>query len=88
MREFWFGCGTDKLPEEWRGAYELVVASGVFVEGHIPPSGFDDAYEMLKPGGFFVTALREKYFKEGNEWGYDRKLEELCAAEKFEIMKT
>ena len=64
------------------------MASGVFVEGHIPSSGFEDAYEMLKPGGFFVTALREKYFKEGNEWGHDRKLKELCATDKFVVLKT
>ena len=76
------------MPAEWRGAYDLVVASGVLLEGHIPPSGMEDAFEMLKPGGHFVAGFRKKYFVDGNGFGYDELINELSEAGKIKVLKT
>ena len=84
----WFGKGVDNLPKEMLGQYDLVMASGVFMDGHIPPSGFDDAHALVKPGGYFITSMRRCYYEPGEEHGYREKLDELEAAGKFKIVKT
>ena len=88
VREFWFGRGIDQLPQEWIGAYDLVVGSGVFLEGHIPCTGFDDAIEMTKVGGYFVTSIRHHYWENGHEFGYKDKIDSHIAAGKIELLKT
>ena len=88
MREFWFGKGIDSLPQEWLGAYDVVVCTGGFLEGHIPSSGFDDAHAMAKVGGHFVTSIRKSYYEDGHKFGYKEKLDELIAAGKVELMRT
>ena len=64
------------------------MASGVFLDGHIPPSGFDDAHALCKPGGYFVVSIRRSYYDIGEGHGYREKLDELEAAGKFKIIKT
>lgn len=64
------------------------MATGVFLEGHIPATGFDDAHAMCKPGGHFVTCIRRLYYEAGGEQGYREKLDELEAAGKFKIIKS
>lgn len=54
----WFGKGVEALPATLLGKYDLVMATGVFLDGHIPASGFDDAHAMCKPGGYFITSIR------------------------------
>ena len=53
------------------------MASGVFLDGHIPYHGFDDAHAMCKTGGYFVTSIRKSYYVNGEEHGYKDKLDEL-----------
>ena len=57
-RELWFGRGVDQLPKDLIKKFDCVIASGVFLEGHIPNEGFDDAHAMCKTGGYFVTSIR------------------------------
>ena len=57
-RELWFGRGVDQLPKDLIKKFDCVMASGVFLEGHIPNEGFDDAHAMCKTGGYFVTSIR------------------------------
>mmetsp|Transcript_8187 Transcript_8187/g.9890 ORF Transcript_8187/g.9890 Transcript_8187/m.9890 type:complete len:94 (-) Transcript_8187:98-379(-) len=64
------------------------MGSGVFLEGHIPSAGFDDAIAMTKVGGHFVTSMRKQYYVDGHEYGYKARLDELTAAGKIEILKT
>ena len=84
----WFGKGVENLPKDLLGSYDLVMGSGVFLDGHIPATGFDDAHAMCKPGGYFITSIRRSYYEKGEEHGYRDKLDELEAAGKFKIVKT
>lgn len=84
----WFGKGVDALPASVVGKYDLVMASGVFVDGHIPSAGFEDAHAMLKSGGHFITSMRRSYYEPGESHGYREKLDEMEAAGKFRVLKT
>ena len=88
MREFWFGNGVETLPSEWLGAYDIVVATGCFLVGHVPCTGFDDAHAMCKVGGYLVSSIRKTYYENGHELGMKDKLDELVAAGKFELVNT
>ena len=70
------------------GQYDVVMACGVFFDGHIPAAGFDDAHAICKPQGHFITSFRAKYFVNGEEHGYKDKLDELITAAKFRLVKT
>ena len=75
--EIWFGKGVENLPEYLLEKFDVVMASGVFLDGHIPAAGFDDAHAMTKSGGYFVTSIRRSYYEIGEEHGYKDKLDEL-----------
>ena len=71
------------------GKFDLVVGSGVFLDGHIPNAGFDDAHAMLKTGGYFVTSIRQSYYVDGEEHGYKDKLDEMIRLGEFSpILKS
>jgi SAM-dependent methyltransferase len=40
------------------GAYDAVVASGVFTTGHAPPSGFRELVRVTRAGGHVIFTLR------------------------------
>jgi len=84
----WFGKGVEALPANLVGKYDVVMATGVFMDGHIPPCGFEDAHAMCKPGGHFITSMRRCYYEIGEGHGYKEKLDEMVAAGKIEIVKT
>ena len=73
-REYWFGRGTKNLPAEWKGEFDIVMATGVFTDDCIPCTGFDDAHALLKTGGHFVTCLRQYYLEDGHPSGYASKI--------------
>ena len=79
----WFGKGVDQLPDDLKNRFDLVMASGVFLEGHIPCDGFEDAHAMCKTGAYFITSIRKIYWDDDNEFGYKKKIDELVAAGKF-----
>ena len=79
----WFGKGVDELPNDLKNRFDLVMGSGVFLEGHIPCAGFEDAHAMCKTGGYFITSIRKTYWDDNDEFGYKRKIDELVAAGKF-----
>ena len=56
------GMGQDKFPDDLKNRFDLVCASGVWLEGHIPAEGIEDVYAALKVGGYFVTAMRSYYW--------------------------
>ena len=64
-RCMFLGEGLEKYPADLKDKFTLVVASGSFLAGHIPSAGFDDAHASLKTNGFFVTALKDSYWVEG-----------------------
>ena len=74
--------GNGDLPEpERRGLYDLVVASGCFLKDHIPSTAFPEICDYLKPGGYFVTAIRVIYWDEKETvYNYGNKLRELMAS--------
>ena len=87
-REKYLGCGSENFDQDLKGAFDVVTASGVFLKSHMPKEAMDDCYEALRPGGYFVTAMRDIYWQEGNEEGYREKIDELIEAEKFELQKS
>ena len=50
--------GNGEFPEKYNGYFDTVVASGVWLKGHIPCAGLEDVYTALKVGGHFITAMR------------------------------
>ena len=78
----------DKLPEEFKNNFDVVSASGIFLAGHVPAGGIDDAHAVTKVGGTFVTAMRKIYWKDDHPSGYKAKIDELLAAGKFEMVES
>ena len=58
----WYGMGVDRLPTDQLNQYDCVVASGVWLAGHIPAKGCDDCHALLRTGGLFITAMRSQYW--------------------------
>jgi len=87
-REVWLGQGVDHFDDDLKGSFDVVMASGVFLKGHMPSCSIDDCHAALKLGGFFVTAMRAIYWKHGNSEGYREKLDELLNSRKFELVRT
>ena len=59
------GLGVEKWPEDLKNKFDIVTASGCFMEGHVPSSGFDDVHAALKTNGFFVASMRSSYWLNG-----------------------
>ena len=76
------------MPRDLLNKYDLVLASGVFTDGEIPATGFEDAHALCKPGGYFISSQRSKYYVNGESHGFKDKLDELVAAGKFRVVKT
>ena len=53
------------IPENLRNRFDIVMGTGVFLEGHIPCNAWHDAYDMLKTGGYFITSLSKNYWVNG-----------------------
>ena len=58
------------------------------MKGHMPSAAMDDCHSALKVGGYFVTAMRSIYWKNGEEEGFKDKLDELVAEGKLELLNT
>lgn len=86
-REVWFGRGVDQLPRDFLMRFDVVMGSGIFMDGHIPAAGFDDVHAMCKTGGHFITSMRKVYYQDGHEYGYKEKLDSLVRSGKFEWVK-
>lgn len=54
--------GNGEFPDKYKGYFDTVVASGVWLKGHIPFAGLDDVYTALTVGGYFITAMRSQYW--------------------------
>lgn len=59
--------GVENFPEKYKGRFDVVTASGVWLAGHIPREGIEDCHACLKTGGYFVTAMRMSYWQLGTE---------------------
>jgi len=84
------GQGADLFDDDLIEYFDVFIASGVFLKGkgHMPATAIDDCHAALKPGGYFVTAMRASYWSHGNEEGYREKLDKLVSSGKFELVKT
>jgi len=60
------GGGTEAQFD--KGAYDVVVMSGAFVDGHCPVDAWDDMIDAIKPGGYVVCSMTEKYLDEVPEF--------------------
>ncbi len=60
----WLGKG--EFPEEDRKEkYDVAVAAGVFLVGHMPKESIGEIYDAIKKGGYWVTAMRQQYYVAG-----------------------
>ena len=71
------GIGNDNFPEDLKNRFDLVVASGIWMVGHVTAQGMVDAYSALKVGGFFVSAMRKMYWADGHACGYKEMIDDL-----------
>ncbi len=87
-REVWLGRGEENFPADWKNAFELVTASGVFLKAHMPAPAIDDCVTALKVGGYFVTAMRSMYWELGNEEAYRERFDTHINAGRLELVNT
>lgn len=57
------------------GAYDAVIACGVFTTGHAPPTGLRELVRITRPGGHVILTLRS----DATPPGFDEVMEELQA---------
>lgn len=58
------------------------------MKGHMPKEGLEEIHGFLKPGGFFVTAMRMIYYEPEEELGYYGAIQDLLKSNKFRIYDT
>lgn len=85
---FFLGRGVDKFPNELKGTYDVVTASGVWMPGHMPNKALEDVHVALKDGGLLVTAMRNTMWQYNVEEGYKEKFEQMINEGLFEVVKT
>jgi len=74
--------------EEAKEQYDLVTAAGVFWKGHMPKEGMTEIYGYLKPGGYFITAMRDFYYtEEETEMCYFSQINKMLEDKQFELVK-
>ena len=81
------GMGVDKFPEELKQQFDVVTASGCFMEGHIPSAGFEDIHAALKTNGFAVINFKDCYLEDDAKEAYKPKLDQMVAEGKFKLFK-
>ena len=81
------GMGVDQFPDKFKGKYDVVTGTGVFLPKHIPCAAFEDAHAALKLGGHFIFTMRANLWVDGQAEGYKDKIEEMIAAGKFELLQ-
>ena len=86
--QMYLGLGLDKYPDELKGAFDLVIACGSFLEGHIPDTGLDDIHASLKTNGHFIVAFKDCYWVDGMKEGYKEKCDKMVAEGKFQMIHT
>ena len=59
------------------GAFDAVIAVGVFTVGHAPANSFDELVRITKPSGYIVFSLRPDTYEAA---GFKQKQDELSSA--------
>jgi SAM-dependent methyltransferase len=59
----------------------------MFLTGHLPREGVEEIHRYLRPGGYFVTAMRAQYYQPEEECGYHGVFQKLQDENKFVIHK-
>lgn len=54
----------------------------------MPPAALEDCHSCLKPGGYFITAVRTYLWAQGEKHGYRDKLDEMFAQGKLKLIGT
>ena len=85
---FYFGNGVDQFPDKYKGRFDAVTASGVFLPNHMPPQALEDCHACLKTGGHFVTAIRTYLWVQGEKHGYRDKLDEMFNKGQLKLIGT
>ena len=82
----WLGYGNFPT-EETKESYDVVTAAGVFLLGHMPREGMDEIHGYLKPGGYFITAMREVYYTEAEkDMRYYSQINKMLEDKQFELV--
>ena len=86
---YYMYLGTGAFPEEeHKDHYDLVVSAGIFLTGHMPKTGIQEIIEGMKPGAYWVTAMRERFYTSGEEMGYREEFDRLVNEGKVTITKS
>ena len=86
-RCLWLGQGPEKFPDDLSNRFDLVVAGGIWLVGHVPKEGMLDAHKALKKDGYFVLAMRMTYWVNGERCGYKDMVDQLQVDGKFTEVK-
>ena len=86
--EMYLGNGLDKYPDELKNNFDLVIACGSFLEGHIPDAGLDDIHASMKTNAHFIVAFKDCYWVDGMKEGYKEKCDKMVAEGKFKMVHT
>ena len=54
----------------------------------MPKESIPEIVQCLKPGGYFVTAMRSSYYVKDEPLGYFDTLDLLCQDKKLELVKS
>ena len=67
------------------GAFDAILSTGTFTNGHAPASAFDELVRILEPGGFLLFTVGTVIW---DEQGFKTTLDGLVAAKKLVAVET
>jgi SAM-dependent methyltransferase len=73
--------GELDLPSD---AFDAVISTGVFAEGHAPPESFEELIRATKPGGHLVFSVRTDVYVDG---GFKEKQEAFESEGKWRLVE-
>ena len=73
LKELFLGQ-PDKFPEELKGQFDTITASGILAEGHLGVEVFEEFLLALKQGGHAVFTTRTMYLE---KYSYGKRMAEI-----------
>lgn len=82
LQELFLGR-PDTFPENLRGRFDIITASGILAEGHCDNNLFEEMLLALKTGGHAIFATRTMYL---TKYNYVEKIEELIQTGRWKLV--
>ena len=82
IKELFLGR-PDHYPEDLKGRFDAVTASGILAEGHLDNRVFDEMLMSIRDNGFMIFATRTEYL---SKYSYAEKIKELTQQGKWKLV--